>query len=160
MRPRLISGWPKRALSEAMRMSQDIESSQPPPRQKPLIIAMTGFGNEAMTSKMRGLRMAKRWSNGDRPANSPISAPAMNDFSPEPVMTTAPTPSSVSISARAARSSTRTSSFSALSLSGRLIVRMATRPSRAESTVWDMVLLVGFSGSPEAPGWLAAPVRV
>ena len=39
-------------------MSHDIESSQPPPRQKPLIIAITGFGNEAMTSKMRGLRIA------------------------------------------------------------------------------------------------------
>ena len=41
-------------------MSHDIASSQPPPRQKPLIIAMTGLGKLAMTSKMRGLRMAWR----------------------------------------------------------------------------------------------------
>ena len=58
--PRLISGWPKRAFSEATRKSQDMASSQPPPRQKPLIIAITGFGKAAMMSKMRGLRMAWR----------------------------------------------------------------------------------------------------
>ena len=67
-------------------MSHDIASSQPPPRQKPLIIAITGLGKPAMTSKIRGLRMAWRWSNGVRPANSPMSAPAMNDFSPAPVI--------------------------------------------------------------------------
>jgi hypothetical protein len=44
IRPSLISGWPKRAFSEATRRSHDIASSQPPPRQKPLIIAITGFG--------------------------------------------------------------------------------------------------------------------
>ena len=108
MRPRLISGWPKRALSEAMRMSQDMASSQPPPRQKPLIMAITGLGKLAMTSKIRGLRMAWRWSNGVRPANSPMSAPAMNAFSPAPVITATPTEASVSIWPRISSMSLRT----------------------------------------------------
>ena len=58
MMPRLISGWPKRARSEQMRMWQAMASSIPPPRQKPLIIAITGLGKDAMTSKILGLRMA------------------------------------------------------------------------------------------------------
>ena len=39
----LISGWPICARSEAIRMSHARASSHPPPRQYPLIIAMTGF---------------------------------------------------------------------------------------------------------------------
>ncbi len=91
-----------------------------------------------MTSKMRGLRIAQRWSNGVRPANSAMSAPAMKDFSPEPVITTTPTPASDSILASSSSSSTRTCSESALSLSGRWMVRIATRPSRSDRTTLDM----------------------
>ena len=40
--PRPTSGWPNTALSDARRISQLIASSQPPPRQKPLIAAITG----------------------------------------------------------------------------------------------------------------------
>jgi hypothetical protein len=43
MMPRLISGWPMRAVSAAMRSVHAIASSQPPPRQKPLIAAITGL---------------------------------------------------------------------------------------------------------------------
>ena len=42
-RPRLISGWPNRAVSAAIRMVQAIASSQPPPSAKPLIAAITGL---------------------------------------------------------------------------------------------------------------------
>jgi hypothetical protein len=41
--PRLISGWPKRALSLARMKSAIIASSQPPPRAKPLTAAIHGL---------------------------------------------------------------------------------------------------------------------
>src|ERR1051326_6919470 len=44
MMPRLISGCPSLAVSDAMRMSHARATSKPPPRQNPLIIAMiNGF---------------------------------------------------------------------------------------------------------------------
>ncbi len=48
MIPRFVSGWPSFALSPAIRMSQAMASSQPPPRQKPLIIAITGLGKRSI----------------------------------------------------------------------------------------------------------------
>ena len=108
IKPRLISGWPKRAFSEATIRSHDSASSQPPPRQKPLTMAITGLGKPLMTSKMRGERMAWRWSNGVRPANSEMSAPAMNAFSPAPVSTITPICSSFSSAARWPSRSSRT----------------------------------------------------
>src|SRR5688500_14888790 len=64
-----------------------------------------------------------------------MSAPAMKAFSPAPVTTTTPTASSRSSSPSAARTSSRTCCESALSLSGRLTVMMATRPSRSTRMV-------------------------
>ncbi|HLX20695.1 MAG TPA: hypothetical protein VKR23_11135 [Gaiellaceae bacterium] len=40
--PRLISGWPNFAVSDATIRSQTIASSQPPPRQKPETAATIG----------------------------------------------------------------------------------------------------------------------
>ena len=40
--PSPVSGWAKRALLEAIRISQAIANSQPPPNAKPLTAAMTG----------------------------------------------------------------------------------------------------------------------
>ena len=40
MRPRLISGWPKTALSPARIMSHIIANSQPPPKAYPLTAAI------------------------------------------------------------------------------------------------------------------------
>ena len=47
---RLVSGSPKRAVSAAIRMSQDIASSQPPPRANPLTAAMVGFSYASTSS--------------------------------------------------------------------------------------------------------------
>ena len=51
MMPRLISGWPSRAVSAAMRSVQAIASSQPPPSAKPLMAAMTGLPMFSIRSK-------------------------------------------------------------------------------------------------------------
>ena len=51
MMPRLISGWPSRAVSAAMRSVHAIASSQPPPSAKPLIAAMTGLPRFSIRSK-------------------------------------------------------------------------------------------------------------
>src|ERR1700688_4195098 len=64
-----------------------------------------------------------------------MSAPAMKDFSPAPVITTTPIPSSCSTAASAASASVRTCSFRAFILSGRVTVRIATRPSRSKRIV-------------------------
>ena len=47
---RLVSGSPKRAVSAAIRMSQDMASSQPPPRANPLTAAMVGFSYASTSS--------------------------------------------------------------------------------------------------------------
>ena len=47
---RFVSGRPKRAVSAAIRMSQDIASSQPPPRANPLTAAIVGFSNASTSS--------------------------------------------------------------------------------------------------------------
>ena len=56
--PRLISGWPISAVSAAKRNVHASASSQPPPRQKPLITAMTGLPAAAMRSKTAWPRCA------------------------------------------------------------------------------------------------------
>ena len=64
-----------------------------------------------------------------------VTAPVQNP----PVITTQPMSSSFWISSRWANVSVRTCSLSALSLSGRLTVRMATRPSRSNRTAGSML---------------------
>jgi hypothetical protein len=51
--PTLISGWPKRALSAAIRKSHIIASSQPPPRQNPATAPITGLRTLRMCSQLR-----------------------------------------------------------------------------------------------------------
>ena len=46
----VVSGRPKRAVSAAIRMSQAIASSQPPPRANPLTAAIVGFSNASTSS--------------------------------------------------------------------------------------------------------------
>jgi hypothetical protein len=48
--PRLISGWPNFAVSDATTRSQSIASSQPPPRQKPDTAATTGVRRSRIAS--------------------------------------------------------------------------------------------------------------
>jgi hypothetical protein len=49
----LDSGWPNFAVSAAMMMSQDIASSQPPPRAKPATAAITGLRQVFTRSQLR-----------------------------------------------------------------------------------------------------------
>ena len=86
--PRPTSGWPNLAFSLARRMSQAMDSSQPPPRAKPLTAAMTGL---LMFSSLR-----KTFppctpnflpSTEEKPFISPMSAPATKDR-PAPVRIT------------------------------------------------------------------------
>ena len=53
MMPSRISGWPKRAPSDATRKSHARASSQPPPRAKPLTAAMVGQGRSATALSAR-----------------------------------------------------------------------------------------------------------
>ena len=54
--PRLISGWPNRAVSAAMMMSHIIATSQPPPSAKPATAAMTGFRHCPTRSQPRVMK--------------------------------------------------------------------------------------------------------
>ena len=54
--PSLISGWPNFAVSAAMMMSQDIASSQPPPRAKPATAAITGLRQVLTRSQLRVMK--------------------------------------------------------------------------------------------------------
>ena len=57
MIPRVVSGWPNCAVSEATIRSHDIASSQPPPRQKPDTAATRGDQSERIASH----RSTRRW---------------------------------------------------------------------------------------------------
>jgi CheY-like chemotaxis protein len=57
-------------------------------------IAITGFGKLSMAVKREREVITSRCIVAVRPANSAMSAPAMNALSPAPVMTTTPTDSS------------------------------------------------------------------
>jgi hypothetical protein len=46
--PKLISGYPSFAFSDAIKMSAIIASSRPPPNAMPLIAAISGFLNLGM----------------------------------------------------------------------------------------------------------------
>ena len=58
MMPRLISGWPNRADSDATIRSQAIASSQPPPRQKPETAATRGVRSVRIASQ-RSIRRSR-----------------------------------------------------------------------------------------------------
>ena len=103
MVPRLTSGWPKTADSEAMMMSQLMASSQPPPRAKPLTAAITGLDRWLRRSRSTS-RSCARPANGVASTISLMSAPAANARSP-PVMMKTRMESSRSSSSRASHRS-------------------------------------------------------
>ena len=109
-------------------MSQDMASSQPPPRAKPFTAAITGldrFSNRRNTPPPWTPNFLP--SRAEKPFISPISAPATKDR-PAPVRITAWTLSSASTLVMASSRSLSTWLFSAFNASGRLMVRMATAP--------------------------------
>ena len=82
MIPRLISGWPKVADSAAMRKSQAIASSQPPPNAIALTAAIVTVRELLHRPRMKRVRLLEQ-RRGPRPprpscVNSLMSAPAQN----------------------------------------------------------------------------------
>ena len=84
--PRLTSGWPNTALSEATIQSQARANSQPPPSAKPLTSAITGNGaSSSERSVAWPLSANSRPSTGVIELIAAMSAPATNALSPAPV---------------------------------------------------------------------------
>src|SRR3954470_2259665 len=99
MMPSLISGWPKIADWAAMRTSQAIASSQPPPKARPLTAAIVAT---PLVSSSRKSACAW-WRSWAPPASSSVvkalmSAPAENRNGLEEAMTRARTPSACTFS--------------------------------------------------------------
>ena len=109
-------------------MSQLIESSQPPPRAKPLTAAITGTGNFSSLRNTSFPFLPKASpSSLLRLLISPMSAPATKDFCPAPVtirQRTVPR----STWSRTLSSSSNTAEFRAFKAFSRLIVIIAYSP--------------------------------
>src|SRR5438105_765999 len=102
---------------------QAIAISQPPPRAHPLMQAITGLPRFSIRSSTACPRCVYSFaSTGLFFCNSPMSAPATNDFSPAPVRITARTSRSSLSCVNTVRSSPIVAMFRALSTLGRSIV--------------------------------------
>ena len=125
--PRETSGRPTLAPSTATRISHASASSQPPPKAKPLMAAITGLLSRAIISvsliSIFACRAATTptfsW------AASLRSLPAENDRSPAPVRITTRTSGSARMAVTASMSSSRIWRLRAFSTSGRFRVRYA-----------------------------------
>ncbi len=126
IRPRLISGWPNLALSEAYMKSQAIAISVPPPRAKPFTAAITAMGSCWSLAMMAWPFWAKFLAVRElNVASSVMSAPATKDLSPEPVSTRTRIFSSAAILSSASENSSSRAGFRALRALGRLNVMVA-----------------------------------
>src|SRR2546426_1142466 len=135
--PSLTSGWPNLACSLAMRRWQAIASSPPPPSAKPFTAAITGFPHVSSRRSTAWPRSARALpSNGPCWARSPMSAPATKALGPAPVRIAPRISSPVARRSATSASSAITWSFSALSLSGRLMVINATPSLISKRRVW------------------------
>jgi hypothetical protein len=112
--------------------------------------AMTGLPAAAIRSKTACPRRARA-----RPVtavardSSLMSAPAMKALSPAPVSRMTRTSGSASRLVTAASMSPRVASFNALRTAGRLMVSVATAPSRATSTGGSALAGSDIIGGPE-----------
>jgi hypothetical protein len=122
---------PMRASSQAIRKSQAMATSAPPPRAAPLIAAITGTGSEGIRSSEARMApaicLAKASSRCD--SSSFKSPPAMKARSPAPVMTAQWMSARSARSARWASSSRIVEPASAFRAWGRSTVSTSTRPS-------------------------------
>ena len=127
--PRPASGWPNTAVSAHRRISQLIDSSQPPPRAKPLTAAIVGMGSVS-SLRNTSLPFLPKASPSAlvRVLISPMSAPATKAFSPLPVMTRARISSSAFTCSTSWSMSSSTWEFRALRALGRLMVATAMWP--------------------------------
>ncbi len=149
-----------------MRKSHDNASSSPPPAATPLIAAITGISIASISSNTLWMwRTTRRNAFVPMSASAPIprtSSPAEKPR-PSPVITSARSTSSFTISRIAAAISSRISRFHAFSRSGRFSVSTATPPSRVSFRYSYAVspVVVPFIGPPfrsPAPG-ARRPVR-
>ena len=102
--------------------------SNPPPRQNPLIIAITGFVISDMTLFTLQSSFISSLVRKSISANSLMSAPAMNALPEAPVRITTETPESVSISSKDRAISLRVAEFILFSCSGRFTVMIPILP--------------------------------
>src|SRR6266403_1198599 len=159
--PSLAAGMPNWLFSAARRMSACIATCMPPPRQKPRMQAIVGFGKSA--SKARSVALRFEYSSDAAAlwrvfSNWLISAPETNALSPAPTRTTTRTSGSSRNSISACPSPCHMSSDMALRFSGLLKV-MTPTPSvmlcRILPSAWDFSVLLGTSSIGAAFGdWI------
>ena len=132
--PSVTSGCAIFMRSDPSRMSHARATSQPPPRAKPLMAAITGTPRASMASHMPWPRAANsRAASTSIPAMRAMSAPAEN-ARPAPVSTTARTPGSAATSSSAARRSPINSGEKAFRASWRSSTSTCTAPRRSRTT--------------------------
>ena len=129
--PTLTSGCPKVAWSEAMAMSQQATSSQPPPSAMRRTAAMVGLG-EWRSPKQSSLKMPSMWSIFSG-VWSATSTPAEKALTPAAPTTMTLTSRSDSSSRRPATASSMAAMVSTL-YDPLAMVRRPTPPSRPTST--------------------------
>ena len=133
--PRLISGWPIFAASEAMRRWQAIASSMPPPSAKPWISAITGLPKR-FDAQHQLLAVARELQRLDRRQLGEFGDVGAGDEGLGAAAGRARSrarAASVAAWSKALRSSLTVSRFSALSLSGRLTVMLRMPPAVSTS---------------------------
>ena len=124
--PRLTSGRPKTALSEATTTSQPSSTSNPPATAVAFAAPTTGTASSPRVKRAYPAAPSPALSLGEpSAANDRRSIPAQNARSPVPVRITQRTSGSVSAATRAAPRAPMSSAFSALRASGRF--RRSTR---------------------------------
>ncbi len=156
MRPRFASGMPKVACSAATTRSHESMISKPPARADPLTAAITGLGKSRCVSPAKP-PLAPMMSPPSPLLKALRSIPALNAFSPLPVITTTQHSASWVSSSMKPAIAVLTAPLMALRASGRLIVRMSTCPRRSRSTSSAMVLP---SLMPPPPTGARAPPRL
>src|SRR6266542_672464 len=142
--PRFLIGAPKRLDSPQMRRSHSAAISSPPPTQMPWIWATSGWRQSASACAV--VCMTLPYSIACAlfariVANSPMSLPGENAFSPAPRMITQRRLSSADSAPISSPSARHIAFVSALSFSGRLRTTVAIAPSRSIRTRSAMPVL-------------------
>jgi len=142
MIPKLTSGCPKMAFSEAMIKWQLMANSHPPPKAKPFTQAITGLGEFSILKNTSCPLFAKAVASSfDKASNSLISAPATKLLSPAPVITTDFISGNLYTLSNTASKSCMTCWFNAFNFSGRLMVMINVWSSIFVNKVWNDIVL-------------------
>jgi hypothetical protein len=130
-------------------MSQDMASSQPPPKAKPFTAAITATGRASKRLNTRWPKAAKpsAWL-GLKPCISAMSAPATKALAPAPVRMSTRAPGREATSSSASSSSRSRSPFRAFRALGRLSVSRATPAPSSNSRrmlVYSRTVIASFA---------------